>query len=103
MLTHRKVHELLSLKQQQASVVQQEASVAQARQASRQAEASVRQGRSIMVFTIITIVFLPLSFIASVFGMNNVEFGTSTTISLVEEFKFMCMSLRFTWHQTYGG
>ncbi|KAI0520827.1 hypothetical protein F5B22DRAFT_598556 [Xylaria bambusicola] len=59
---------LLSMKQQQASVVQ-------AWQAVRQSEETIKQGRSIMVFTLATIVFLPLSFLTSVFGMNNREFG----------------------------
>jgi hypothetical protein len=44
----------LSLKQQQASVVQAWESV-------NQAEEAVRQGRSIMIFTLITIVFVSLS------------------------------------------
>jgi len=39
------------LKQQQASVVQ-------AREAVRQAEETLRQGRSIMLFTVITIIFV---------------------------------------------
>ncbi|TGJ87834.1 hypothetical protein E0Z10_g958 [Xylaria hypoxylon] len=63
---------LLTMKQQQASVVQ-------AWQAVRQSEETIKQGRSIMVFTLATIVFpcaqLPLSFLTSVFGMNNQEFG----------------------------
>ncbi|KAI1305085.1 hypothetical protein F5Y03DRAFT_395148 [Xylaria venustula] len=59
---------LLTMKQQQASVVQ-------AWQAVRQSDQTIKQGRSIMVFTLATIVFLPLSFLTSVFGMNNQEFG----------------------------
>ncbi len=78
-----KVNELLSLKQQQAGVVQAWESV-------RQAEVTVLQGRAIMVFTIITIIFLPLSFMSSIFGMNNVEFGDGTTITLQDEFRIMC-------------
>ncbi|KAI1112875.1 hypothetical protein F5Y14DRAFT_419834 [Nemania sp. NC0429] len=59
---------LLTMKQQQASVVQ-------AWQAVKQSEETIKQGRTIMVFTLATIVFLPLSFLTSVFGMNNREFG----------------------------
>ncbi|KAI3325669.1 hypothetical protein HD806DRAFT_453892 [Xylariaceae sp. AK1471] len=59
---------LLTMKQQQASVVQ-------AWQAVKQSNETIKQGRSIMVFTLATIVFLPLSFLTSVFGMNNREFG----------------------------
>ncbi|KAI1259733.1 hypothetical protein F5Y18DRAFT_433045 [Xylariaceae sp. FL1019] len=62
---------LLTMKQQQASVVQ-------AWQAVKQSEETINQGRSIMVFTLATIVFLPLSFITSVFGMNNQEFGDNS-------------------------
>ncbi|KAH8743730.1 hypothetical protein BGZ57DRAFT_979616 [Hyaloscypha finlandica] len=52
---------LVDLKLQQAGVIQaQEAS-----------EEALKQGRSIMLFTVITIIFLPLSFVASVFGMST--------------------------------
>lgn len=49
--TVSQVNDLLALKQQQASVVQ-------AWQAVMQSEETVRQGRAIMVFTIVTIVFV---------------------------------------------
>ncbi|KAI0551003.1 hypothetical protein F4679DRAFT_583073 [Xylaria curta] len=61
---------LLTMKQQQASVVQ-------AWQAVKQSDETIKQGRSIMIFTLATIVFLPLSFLTSVFGMNNYEFGNN--------------------------
>lgn len=50
-LTMPQVTELLSLKQQQASVVQ-------AYEAMKQGEETVRQGKAIMVFTVMTIVFV---------------------------------------------
>ncbi|KAI1121764.1 hypothetical protein F5Y10DRAFT_271759 [Nemania abortiva] len=59
---------LLTMKQQQAGVDQ-------AWQAVKQSDETVKQGRSILVFTLATIIFLPLSFLTSVFGMNNYEFG----------------------------
>ncbi|KAF2967059.1 hypothetical protein GQX73_g6516 [Xylaria multiplex] len=62
---------LLFMKQQQASVFQ-------AWQAMKQSDETIKQGRSIMTFTLVTIVFLPLSFLSSVFGMNNKEFGDNT-------------------------
>ncbi|KAK4228072.1 hypothetical protein QBC38DRAFT_536036 [Podospora fimiseda] len=68
--TAKSVNDLLQLKQQQASVVQAWESV-------KQAEEAVRQGRAIMMFTVMTIIFLPMSFISSIFGMNNREFGGS--------------------------
>jgi hypothetical protein len=45
------VNDLLSLKQQQASVVQ-------AYEAMKQGEETVRQGKAIMVFTVMTILFV---------------------------------------------
>ncbi|GAW18595.1 hypothetical protein ANO14919_080730 [Xylariales sp. No.14919] len=69
--TAEDVEHLLSMKQQQASVFQ-------AWQAMKQSDETIKQGRSIMTFTLVTIVFLPLSFLSSVFGMNNQEFGNNT-------------------------
>ncbi|KAK1773783.1 hypothetical protein QBC45DRAFT_339185 [Copromyces sp. CBS 386.78] len=76
------VNDLLALKQQQSSVVQAWESV-------RQAEEAVTQGRAVMMFTIVTIVFLPLSFMSSIFGMNNFEFTESGPMHLGEQFKLM--------------
>lgn len=50
-LTASQVNDLLSLKQQQASVVQ-------AYEAMKQGEETVRQGKAIMVFTVMTILFV---------------------------------------------
>lgn len=79
--TSSSLTDLLALKQQQASVVQ-------AWQSVKQSEEAVSQGRSIMMFTVVTIFFLPLSFMASVFGMNASEFGQGT-VKLAHEFKYM--------------
>ena len=78
------LHTLLSLKQQQASVVEAEASL-------RLSHESVTQGRSIMLFTVVTIIFLPLSFMSSLFGMNASELAgpNQAPLSLTHEFKFM--------------
>ncbi|TGO63023.1 hypothetical protein BOTNAR_0106g00190 [Botryotinia narcissicola] len=62
------LRDLLTLKQQQ------QASIIEATASLDRADESVHQGRSIMIFTVITIIFLPLSFMSSVFGMNAVEF-----------------------------
>jgi Mg2+ and Co2+ transporter CorA len=73
------------LKQQQASVVE-------AREAVKQGEETLKQGRSIMLFTVITIVFLPLSFFTGIFGMNTTELiGSSSGNSwqYKDVFKFM--------------
>ncbi|KAI1207865.1 uncharacterized protein F4807DRAFT_168597 [Annulohypoxylon truncatum] len=74
------VKDLLGLKQQQAGVVQ-------AWQAVKQSEETIKQGRSIMMFTLVTIVFLPLSFMSSIFGMNNSAITSDTSIQL--EFVYM--------------
>ncbi|KAH8895809.1 hypothetical protein GQ53DRAFT_819781 [Thozetella sp. PMI_491] len=64
--TAMNVDNLLNLKQQQAGVVQ-------AYQAVMQGRTTVKQGKAIMVFTVLTIIFLPMSFFTSLFGMNNIE------------------------------
>ncbi|RYP04849.1 hypothetical protein DL765_010029 [Monosporascus sp. GIB2] len=64
--TSEGLDQLLTLKQQQASVIQ-------AWQSIRHGEEAVKQGRAIMIFTTMTIIFLPLAFIAAIFGMNNPE------------------------------
>jgi Mg2+ and Co2+ transporter CorA len=90
-LTRVQVNDLIGLKQQQASVIQ-------AYQAIQQGEETVKQGKAIMLFTVMTIIFvkpifymhtllsinisfqLPLSFMTSVFGMNAIELtGNNTT------------------------
>ncbi|KAM0159945.1 hypothetical protein ACHAQE_004797 [Botrytis cinerea] len=78
------LRDLLTLKQQQASIIEATASL-------DRADESVHQGRSIMIFTVITIIFLPLSFMSSIFGMNAVEFtGPSNSVmGIREQFEFM--------------
>ncbi|KAI1390408.1 uncharacterized protein F4822DRAFT_401845 [Hypoxylon trugodes] len=73
--------DLLALKQQQASVIE-------AREAVRNGEEVYKQGQSIMLFTVITIIFLPLSFMSSLFGMNVVQLN-SGTLTFTEEFRYM--------------
>src|SRR5579871_4015213 len=112
-IDNSQLKELLALKQQQAGVIE-------AREAVKQATATLEQGKSIMLFTIVTIVFvsnhylsiedgtlirllffqLPLSFCASLFGMNTAEFNGSI-LSLTQQFTYMCMLLfpSFQFHQ----
>ncbi|CAN9267752.1 unnamed protein product [Alternaria alternata] len=49
------------------------ASLAEARSSAKEAQAATTQGRAVMLFTIITVVFLPLSFFTSYFGQNVKE------------------------------
>lgn len=53
------------------------------------ADLSVDQGRSIMLFTVVTICFLPLSFFAGIFGMNNQEM-TGSGMAVRVQFTYMC-------------
>ncbi|KAG9191414.1 hypothetical protein G6011_09502 [Alternaria panax] len=49
------------------------ASLAEARSSAKEAQAATTQGRAVMLFTIITVIFLPLSFFTSYFGQNIKE------------------------------
>lgn len=82
--------ELLDMKQKQANVDE-------AHLTREQTEVAAEQSRSIMIFTIFTIIFLPLSFFASVFGINARGWsGTSTNLSLHTIFVYMgTISLAF--------
>ncbi|TGO40726.1 hypothetical protein BHYA_0032g00050 [Botrytis hyacinthi] len=89
------LRDLLTLKQQQASIIEATASL-------DRADESVHQGRSIMIFTIITIIFLPLSFMSSVFGMNAVEFtGSSNSVmGIGEHSDINCADFVLPWFGT---
>jgi Mg2+ and Co2+ transporter CorA len=66
-LIYNSLTHLLDLKQKHANAFE-------ARFARDQAALTARQGQTIMVFTIVTIFFLPMSFIATVFNINIAEF-----------------------------
>ncbi|RDW90751.1 uncharacterized protein DSM5745_02526 [Aspergillus mulundensis] len=61
------INSLLNLKQKQANLEE-------AKSAREQAQATAKQTDTIMVFTIVTIVFLPLSFLTSLFALNISNF-----------------------------
>ncbi|RAL15292.1 uncharacterized protein BO97DRAFT_463290 [Aspergillus homomorphus CBS 101889] len=67
-LAQKAVENLLDLKQKQANVDE-------SRLARWEAEVTQDQSRSVMVFTIFTIIFLPLSFFTSLFGINAREWS----------------------------
>jgi Mg2+ and Co2+ transporter CorA len=72
-----------------------QAGVVEARESVKQGEESLRQGRSIMLFTIVTIIFLPLSFFTGVFGMNATNLTGSVGPGLYnwgDIFRFMSTS-----------
>jgi hypothetical protein len=64
---YKSITDLLDLKQKHANAFE-------ARFARDQAAGTARQSQTIMVFTIVTIIFLPLSFISSFFAINIREF-----------------------------
>ncbi|KAJ8124695.1 hypothetical protein O1611_g8945 [Lasiodiplodia mahajangana] len=75
------VKSLSQLRQQQDSVIQ-------ALQSIKLSLDSIDQGRTLMVFTVITIIFSPLSFLSSIFGMNNQEFGQDQW-KISDQFKYI--------------
>jgi ankyrin repeat protein/Mg2+ and Co2+ transporter CorA len=83
---YKSITDLLDLKQKHANAFE-------ARFARDQAAGTARQSQTIMVFTIVTIIFLPLSFIAAIFTINVEEFphdggNISLPFSYVSKFIF---------------
>ena len=74
--------DLLDMKQKQANVVE-------AHLAREQTEVATGQSRSVLIFTIFTIIFLPLSFFASVFGINSREWSGGNYLPLHQIFTYM--------------
>lgn len=84
---YKSITDLLDLKQKHANAFE-------ARFARDQAAGTARQGQTIMVFTIVTIIFLPLSFIAALFTINIREFphqagGSEPSLPLGWVFRYM--------------
>jgi len=75
------ITDLLDLKQKHANAFE-------ARFARDQAAGTARQGQTIMVFTIVTIIFLPLSFIAAVFAIEMPEWRNTLTLGYVSKYMF---------------
>ncbi|KAL2823400.1 amidase signature domain-containing protein [Aspergillus cavernicola] len=75
------ITDLLDLKQKHANAFE-------ARFARDQAAGTTRQGKILMVFTIVTIVFLPLSFITSIFTINMPEFENRLDLPYVAKYTF---------------
>jgi hypothetical protein len=84
---YKSITDLLDLKQKHANAFE-------ARFARDQAAGTARQSQTIMVFTIVTIIFLPLSFIAALFTINIQEFphqpgSDEPSLPMAYVFKFM--------------
>lgn len=78
---YKSLTDLLDLKQKHSNALE-------ARFASEQALAAAREGQTIMVFTIVTIIFMPMSFISSYFGINIDSFSDSLSGSYVATWTF---------------
>ncbi|KAJ5037252.1 uncharacterized protein L3040_007429 [Drepanopeziza brunnea f. sp. 'multigermtubi'] len=74
---YKSITDMLDLKQKHANAFE-------ARFARDQAAGTARQSQTIMVFTIVTIIFLPLSFIAAFFAINIREFPGGRSSSAEE-------------------
>jgi ankyrin repeat protein/Mg2+ and Co2+ transporter CorA len=84
---YKSITDLLDLKQKHANAFE-------ARFARDQAAGTARQSQTIMVFTIVTIIFLPLSFIAGLFTINIKEFprdpgDSEPSLPMTYVFKYM--------------
>ncbi|KAG4431028.1 hypothetical protein IFR05_013486 [Cadophora sp. M221] len=94
--TYSWIVDLLDLKQKQTNVsearssrFQAELANKQAEQATNQAIETAKQGKSIMLFTTVTILFLPLSTVSSLFSLNAKELnGGNLRIGVVFAYLF---------------
>ncbi|KAM7198459.1 hypothetical protein V8F33_004965 [Rhypophila sp. PSN 637] len=68
------LNDLIDLKQKFSNILEARWSRTMAEEASRQAEETARQGTTLMVFTSVTIVFLPVSFMAAFFALDVAQF-----------------------------
>ncbi|KAK0705583.1 hypothetical protein B0H67DRAFT_387126 [Lasiosphaeris hirsuta] len=94
--TSKMLYALLDLKQKQASIIEayaarEQADIAaghaereadQAAQTRIQAEESVKQGKTVLLFTVVTVIFLPLSFMAAFFTINIEAFPVNENKNL---------------------
>ncbi|KAJ2900760.1 hypothetical protein MKZ38_002251 [Zalerion maritima] len=76
------IRDTLGLKQQQDELTQ-------AWRAEVQARENVTQSRSIMVFTVVSVIFLPLTWVTGIFGMNTMEFADGNRVTLSNQFAVM--------------
>lgn len=63
-------------------IVQKQAQLEEGYISRHQADLTKVQYRSVIIFTVFSVVFLPLSFFTSVFGMNTLEWGGGDNLSL---------------------
>jgi hypothetical protein len=63
-------------------MVQRQAQVDEVRLSRLNADVASAQSRSVMIFTVFTVIFLPLTFFTGLFGMNTQEWGGENNLSL---------------------
>ncbi|KAL4878743.1 hypothetical protein BJY04DRAFT_220810 [Aspergillus karnatakaensis] len=73
-ILQKSIDTLMDLKQKQANVTEAKFARQQAKDTAKQTEAMKRQSDTLVVFTVVTIVFLPLSFLTSLFALNISNF-----------------------------
>ncbi|KAI1935368.1 hypothetical protein LOZ66_005255 [Ophidiomyces ophidiicola] len=88
------------------SLEQSSIGITEAMEASEQSEQSIKQGKTLMVFTIVTIVFTPMSFLTSLFALNtsafshdghgNLFYHSSWIFPMICKFVLICISIAIT-------
>ncbi|RDL39424.1 uncharacterized protein BP5553_03764 [Venustampulla echinocandica] len=71
---YNSLNHLLDLKQKNANIMEAAQARIQTEQTFKQSIETTKQGRTILVFTIVTIIFLPMSFLSSFFALNIKSF-----------------------------
>ncbi|OAA55284.1 ankyrin repeat and protein kinase domain-containing protein 1 [Niveomyces insectorum RCEF 264] len=79
--TYTSLRSLLELKQMQSNALE-------AKFARDQAVTASKQGQAILVFTVVTIVFLPMSFVATLFTINIDTWSDPLTLRYVAKYTF---------------
>ncbi|KAM3510333.1 hypothetical protein MY11210_005951 [Beauveria gryllotalpidicola] len=78
----RRVHDTRDDYDKLLQMVQRQAQVDEVRLSRLQADVAGAQSRSVMIFTVFTVIFLPLTFFTGLFGMNTREWGGGNNLSL---------------------
>ncbi|KAL4905602.1 hypothetical protein BDW74DRAFT_177971 [Aspergillus multicolor] len=73
-VVQKDINSLLDLKHKQANLLEVKFARQHAKAAEKQAADTAKQGDTLLVFTVVTIVFLPLSFLTSLFALNISDF-----------------------------